>query len=128
MASTGKFVSYYRVSTARQGKSGLGIEAQRAAVANYLNGGDWSVVAEFTEVESGKRADRPELDKSLAAAPLHRASLVVSNGDRLTRSFAVLSPLLAPCVHLRFAHLPHIAPATPRFLLHHTLPPSPLPP
>ena len=68
MASTGKFVSYYRVSTARQGKSGLGIEAQRAAVANYLNGGDWPIVDEFTEAESGKNSDRPALDKALAAA------------------------------------------------------------
>src|SRR5260370_234218 len=117
MASTGKFVSYYRVSTARQGKSGLGIEAQRAAVANYLNGGDWSVVAEFTEVESGKRADRPELDKALAAARLHRASLVVSKVDRLTRSVAFLSRLLEAGVDVRFADLPQIEGATGRFLL-----------
>src|SRR6478609_5403191 len=55
--NSGKFVAYYRVSTGRQGKSGLGLEAQRAAVATYLNGGDWSIVAEFTEVESGKRSD-----------------------------------------------------------------------
>jgi DNA invertase Pin-like site-specific DNA recombinase len=117
MASTGKFVSYYRVSTARQGKSGLGIEAQRAAVANYLNGGDWSIVAEFTEVESGKRADRPELDKALAAARLHRASLVVSKVDRLTRSVAFLSRLLEAGVDVRFADLPQIEGATGRFLL-----------
>jgi hypothetical protein len=55
----GKFVAYYRVSTDRQGKSGLGLEAQRGAVASYLNGGDWQIVSEFTDVESGKRADRP---------------------------------------------------------------------
>jgi DNA invertase Pin-like site-specific DNA recombinase len=61
MQSAGKFVAYFRVSTARQGRSGLGIEAQREAVKAYLNGGDWQIVAEFTEVESGKRADRPEL-------------------------------------------------------------------
>ena len=61
MASNGKFVTYYRVSTARQGKSGLGIDAQRAAVAMYLNGGDWQIVGEFTEIESGKRSDRPAL-------------------------------------------------------------------
>jgi DNA invertase Pin-like site-specific DNA recombinase len=79
----GKFVCYYRVSTGRQGKSGLGLEAQRAAVTAYLNGGNWKIVDEFTEVESGKNSDRPELDKALAAARLHRASLVVSKVDRL---------------------------------------------
>jgi DNA invertase Pin-like site-specific DNA recombinase len=59
MASDGKFVAYYRVSTERQGRSGLGLEAQQAAVANYLNGGDWRIVADFTEIESGRRSDRP---------------------------------------------------------------------
>ena len=62
MANTGKFVAYYRVSTARQGKSGLGLDAQRHAVTEFLNGGDWKIVGEFTEVESGKRSDRPALD------------------------------------------------------------------
>jgi DNA invertase Pin-like site-specific DNA recombinase len=52
----GRFVAYYRVSTDRQGKSGLGLDAQREAVENYLNGGRWSLVAEFTEIESGRRA------------------------------------------------------------------------
>src|ERR1700736_4710233 len=117
MASNGKFVAYYRVSTARQGKSGLGLEAQRAAVATYLNGGDWSIVAEFTEVESGKRSDRPALDQALAAARLHPASLVVSKVDRLTRSVAFLSRLLEAGVDVRFADLPQIEGATGRFLL-----------
>jgi hypothetical protein len=67
----GKFVAYYRVSTDRQGRSGLGLDAQRAAVANYLNGGNWSIVAEFTEIESGRKSDRPELDRALSAARLH---------------------------------------------------------
>jgi DNA invertase Pin-like site-specific DNA recombinase len=100
-----------------QGKSGLGIEAQRAAVAAYLNGGDWSIVAEFTEVESGKRSDRPALDQALAAAWLHRASLVVSKVDRLTRSVAFLLRLLEAGVDVRFADLPQIEGATRRFLL-----------
>jgi len=117
MASNGKFIAYYRVSTARQGKSGLGLEAQRGAVETYLNGGDWQIVSEFTEVESGKRADRPELDKALAAARLHRASLVVSKVDRLTRSVAFLSRLLEAGVDVRFADLPQIEGATGRFLL-----------
>jgi DNA invertase Pin-like site-specific DNA recombinase len=117
MASNGKFVAYYRVSTARQGKSGLGIDAQRVAVETYLNGGDWSIVAEFTEVESGKRSDRPALDRALAAARLHRAALVVSKVDRLTRSVAFLSRLLEAGVDVRFADLPQIEGATGRFLL-----------
>jgi DNA invertase Pin-like site-specific DNA recombinase len=74
--NSGKFVAYFRVSTGRQGKSGLGIEAQREAVKTYLNGGDWQIVGEFTEIESGKRSDRPALEQALAAARLHRASLV----------------------------------------------------
>jgi DNA invertase Pin-like site-specific DNA recombinase len=117
MASNGKFVTYYRVSTARQGKSGLGIDAQRAAVAMYLNGGDWQIVAEFTEVESGRRSDRPALEQALAAARLHRAALVVSKVDRLTRSVAFLSRLLEAGVDVRFADLPQIEGATGRFLL-----------
>src|SRR5260370_29629952 len=90
---------------------------QDAAVATYLKGGDWQIVADFTEVESGKRSDRPELDKVLAAARLHRASLVVSKVDRLTRSVAFLSRLLEAGVDVRFADLPQIEGATGRFLL-----------
>jgi DNA invertase Pin-like site-specific DNA recombinase len=117
MVSNGKFVAYYRVSTDRQGKSGLGLEAQRQSVASYLNGGDWKIVQEFTEVESGRRSDRPQLDHALAAARLHRCPLVVSKVDRLTRSVAFLSRLLEAGVDVRFADLPQIEGATGRFLL-----------
>jgi DNA invertase Pin-like site-specific DNA recombinase len=117
MVSRGKFVAYYRVSTDRQGRSGLGLDAQRAAVANYLNGGNWSIVAEFTEIESGRKSDRPELDKALSAARLHRCPLVVSKVDRLTRSVAFLSRLLEANVDVRFADLPQIEGATGRFLI-----------
>ena len=58
MVSHGGFVAYYRVSTSKQGKSGLGIEAQRAAVTNYLNGGNWRIIGEFTEIESGRLSAR----------------------------------------------------------------------
>ncbi|WP_312016116.1 recombinase family protein [Bradyrhizobium sp. JYMT SZCCT0428] len=117
-SNSGKFVAYYRVSTARQGKSGLGLEAQRAAVMVYLNGGDWQIVEEHTEVESGRNSNRPALERALAAARLHRASLVVSKVDRLTRSVAFLSRLLEAGVDIRFADLPQIEGATGRFLLH----------
>jgi DNA invertase Pin-like site-specific DNA recombinase len=117
MVSHGKFVAYYRVSTARQGRSGLGVEAQREAVATYLDGGRWRIVAEFTEVESGVRVDRPELDKALAAARLHKAALVVAKVDRLTRSVAFLSRLLEAGVDVRFCDLPQIEGPTGRFML-----------
>jgi DNA invertase Pin-like site-specific DNA recombinase len=80
--SYGGFIAYYRVSTSKQGKSGLGIEAQRAAVANYLNGGKWRIVGEFTEIESGRRSDRPELERALAAARVRRVPVVVAKVDR----------------------------------------------
>jgi DNA invertase Pin-like site-specific DNA recombinase len=114
---TGGFVCYYRVSTLKQGKSGLGIEAQREAVGRYLNGGRWRIIAEFTETESGKRADRPELDKALAAARTHRVPVVVAKVDRLTRSVAFLSRLLEAGVDVRFADLPTIEGPTGRFML-----------
>ena len=74
----GRFISYLRVSTAGQGRSGLGVEAQRQAVETYLNGGKWKLVKEFVEIESGKRSDnRPELAKALALCRAHRAALHV---------------------------------------------------
>ena len=58
----GKYVAYYRVSTDKQGQSGLGLSAQKAAVKRYLNGGDWEIIGEFTEVESGRKGRRPAYD------------------------------------------------------------------
>jgi DNA invertase Pin-like site-specific DNA recombinase len=81
----GKFVSYLRVSTARQGRSGLGIEAQRQAVTDFLNGGNWQLVKEFVEVESGKHADRPQLAKAFQLCRLTGAKLVIAKLDRLSR-------------------------------------------
>lgn len=81
----GRFVAYYRVSTAKQGRSGLGLEAQREAVRSYLNGGNWSLLAEHTEAESGKVDDRPELAKALQACRLPGATLVTAKLDRLSR-------------------------------------------
>jgi DNA invertase Pin-like site-specific DNA recombinase len=118
MAAFGKHVAYYRVSTKRQGASGLGLQAQKQAVEAYLNGGDWTIAGEFTEVETGTgKRDRPELDKALAAARLHRCPLVVSKVDRLTRSVSFLSKLLDAGVEVRFADLPQIEGATGQFML-----------
>jgi DNA invertase Pin-like site-specific DNA recombinase len=92
---TGRFVAYYRVSTQRQGRSGLGLEAQQRAVAEHLNGGNWRLVAEFTEVESGKRADnRPKLTEALAACRVHGAKLIIAKLDRLARNVAFVSNLM----------------------------------
>jgi DNA invertase Pin-like site-specific DNA recombinase len=91
---TGKFVSYLRVSTQRQGKSGLGLDAQREAVNGFLNGGRWKLVAEVIEVESGKRSDRPELAKALSLCRLHGATLLVAKLDRLARDVAFISTLM----------------------------------
>jgi DNA invertase Pin-like site-specific DNA recombinase len=90
----GKFIAYYRVSTDKQGKSGLGLEAQRKAVLDYLDGGKWELVGEFTEVETGKRADRPELEKAIAACKKHRARLIIAKLDRLSRNVAFISALM----------------------------------
>jgi hypothetical protein len=67
-----KFVSYLRVSTDKQGRSGLGLEAQREAVLRYLNGGQWKLVAEYVEVESGKRNSRPQLQAAISHAKAWR--------------------------------------------------------
>jgi DNA invertase Pin-like site-specific DNA recombinase len=82
----GRFVSYLRVSTDRQGKSGLGLEAQRDAVARFLDGGAWTLAGEFVEVETGKNNDRPELGKALERCRLTGATLVVAKLDRLARN------------------------------------------
>jgi DNA invertase Pin-like site-specific DNA recombinase len=72
-----RFVAYYRVSTDRQGRSGLGLEAQRKAVLDYLNGGAWELIGEFTEVESGKRSEnRPELAPPLEACQRQKGKLL----------------------------------------------------
>src|SRR5215813_5781882 len=75
IAHRGKFVAYFRVSTDRQGKSGLGLDAQREAVMTYLNGGSWTLAAEYVEIESGKHNERPQLLAALAACKKLRARL-----------------------------------------------------
>jgi DNA invertase Pin-like site-specific DNA recombinase len=72
----GKFISYLRVSTDKQGRSGLGLEAQREAVTRYLNGGRWTLAAEYVETESGKRNDRPKLTSAIRHAKAIGATVV----------------------------------------------------
>jgi DNA invertase Pin-like site-specific DNA recombinase len=88
-----KFVSYLRVSTERQGHSGLGLEAQRQAVADFLSKGDNTHIGEFVEVESGRKKDRPELNKALHMAKVTGATLLVAKLDRLSRNVVFLAIL-----------------------------------
>ena len=102
----GKFVSYLRVSTDRQGKSGLGLEAQRQAVGDFLNGGDWKLLEEYVEVESGKKNDRPQLARALAACRIHGATLLVAKLDRLARNAHFLLGLQAAGVEFVACDMP----------------------
>jgi DNA invertase Pin-like site-specific DNA recombinase len=90
----GRFVAYYRVSTAKQGQSGLGLEAQKTAVESYLNGGQWSLIGEFVEVESGKRKNRPQLNAALALCKKQKATLIIAKLDRLARNLHFISGLM----------------------------------
>jgi DNA invertase Pin-like site-specific DNA recombinase len=103
----GKFVSYLRVSTKRQGESGLGLEAQRAAVEAFLNGGKWQLVEEHVEVESGKHdRNRPALQRALEACQVYGATLVIAKIDRLSRDAHFLLGLQKAGVKFIAADMP----------------------
>lgn len=104
--ANGKFVAYYRVSTAKQGASGLGLEAQQESVRSYLNGGRWKMVDEVTEVESGKRNDRPALAQALSLCRLHKATLIIAKLDRLARNVAFISNLMESGVEFTAVDFP----------------------
>lgn len=101
-----KFVVYLRVSTDRQGRSGLGLEAQREAVSRFVAQGAGVIVAEFKEVESGKANDRPELTKALKECRLTGSTLLVAKLDRLSRNAAFLMTLKDSRVDFIAADLP----------------------
>jgi DNA invertase Pin-like site-specific DNA recombinase len=103
----GKFIAYLRVSTTRQGKSSLGLEAQRKAVTDFLNGGNWQLAKEFVEVESGKKADRPQLMKAFQACRVFGAKLVIAKLDRLSRDAHFLLGLEKAGVDFVAADMPH---------------------
>jgi len=108
-----KYVTYFRVSTVRQGQSGLGLEAQQAAVQNFL-GGDAQLVATFLEIESGKKNDRPQLQAAIAQARKEDAVLLVAKLDRLARNVAFLATLMESRVRFQAVDLP----AADEFTLH----------
>lgn len=99
-----KFVAYYRVSTDRQGQSGLGLDAQRQAVTQHV--GRAELVAEFTEVESGRKIDRPQLAHALSLAKRTKAVLVIAKLDRLARNVHFISGLLESGVPFVCADMP----------------------
>lgn len=106
--ASGRFVAYYRVSTKAQGISGLGLEAQEQGVNQFLNGGNWQLLASYTDVESGTRKgnNRPELGKAIAHAKRTKATLVIAKLDRLARNVAFVSNLMESGVDFVAADMP----------------------
>ena len=102
----GAFVAYIRVSTDKQGRSGLGLEAQRASIDAFLKPGDRLLLPIFVEVESGKRSDRPELAKALAKCRASGATLLVAKLDRLARDAHFLLGLQKAGVEFVAADMP----------------------
>jgi len=111
---TGKFVAYYRVSTARQGRSGLGLEAQQKAVLDYLNGGSWELIGEFTEAESGKRDNRPQFREALRLCKKTGATLIVARLNRLSRDLGFIVRLMESKVEFTCCDMPEAS----KFTLH----------
>ena len=107
-----KYVVYLRVSTDKQGESGLGLEAQRSAVTSYASAG--KIICEYVEVESGKNSDRPELAKALREAKKQGATLLIAKLDRLARNVSFIAALLDSGVDIIAADMP----AANKFILH----------
>lgn len=108
----GKYVAYYRVSTQQQGRSGLGLEAQRKTVSAYLNDGRWDLLGEFTEVETAKGANtldkRPQLRAALELCKRQKATLLVAKLDRLARNVHFLSGLMESGVKFIAVDMPDV--------------------
>lgn len=112
--ATSGFVAYYRVSTQKQGESGLGLEAQRAAVHRHLAQVKGTLLHEFTEVESGKRVDRPELAAAVATCKKRNAVLIIAKLDRLARNVAFIAKLMDGSVDFVACDMP----SANRLMLH----------
>ena len=114
-----KYVAYYRVSTDRQGKSGLGLDGQREMVRQFLSSSDgYPPIEEFVETESGRKVDRRELHRALASCRVHGATLIIAKLDRLSRNQTFLMELVDSGVDVLFCDLPQLPPgAAGRFML-----------
>jgi DNA invertase Pin-like site-specific DNA recombinase len=102
-----KFVSYVRVSTAEQGQSGLGLEAQSQAVNDYVSHVSCDLIAQFVEVESGSRNDRPQLKAAIDLCKKQKATLIIAKLDRLARNVAFISTLMESGISFLAADNPH---------------------
>ena len=105
-----RFVSYIRVSTDKQGASGLGLDAQRAAVSRHVAAAQGVLVAEFSEIESGKKNDRPEIATALAACRVRHAVLIIAKLDRLARNVLFIATLMESGVDFVACDNPHATP------------------
>ena len=105
--ATKKVVAYYRVSTKKQGKSGLGLEGQQSTVAEFVRQHGRKLIGEYVEIETGKSKDRPELKKAIAHAKRSKATLVVAKLDRLARNVAFTSALMEANVDFVACDNPH---------------------
>lgn len=99
------YIAYYRVSTDKQGRSGLGLEAQKNAVEFYV-AGRGTILQEFTEIESGKRSDRPQLAQALALCRQRKARLIIAKLDRLARNVHFISGLMESGVEFTACDMP----------------------
>lgn len=117
-AEVRRYVAYLRVSTDRQGQSGLGLEAQQSAITAYLGTGSRLLLPPFIEVESGRKAKRPKLAEAIEKCRRTGATLLVAKLDRLSRNADFLRSLIASDVDVAFCDLPHVPPgAMGKFLL-----------
>lgn len=113
--ANGKYVTYFRVSSRKQGLSGLGLESQQTAARTFLDGGDWKTkVGEFVEVESGKRNSRPKLIEALSLCRIFNATLVIAKIDRLARNLAFIANLMESGVEFVAIDMP----AASKFTIH----------
>jgi DNA invertase Pin-like site-specific DNA recombinase len=103
-------VAYYRVSTRQQGRSGLGLEAQRASVQSFIKSASGTLFAEFTEVESGTKAHRPQFVEALRICRVYSATIVIARLDRLARNVALISKLMESDVEFVAANFPQPSP------------------
>ncbi len=101
-----RYIAYYRVSTEKQGRSGLGLESQQALVHAHIND-THEIIGEFVEIESGRNSDRPKLAEAIAMARKAKATLIIAKLDRLARNVSFIANLMDSGVEFLAADMPH---------------------